>query len=115
MIDNPCPYYGAWVIQCSTSLEVTKPLFRGARGLGPRYLANSIREANRTCLGHMTKLNRLCTLDPLSTSSSKEHHLVAQDLKQEKNHKPTGGVQVPQVGPPMVGLHSLNQEQSRGK
>jgi hypothetical protein len=92
MIDNPWPYYGAWVIQCSTSLEVIKPLFRGARGLGPRYLANSIREANRTHLRYMTKLSRLCTLDPLSTSDSKEHHLVAQNLEQEKNHKPSGGV-----------------------
>jgi hypothetical protein len=62
MTNSPWPYYGAWVIQCSTSREVIKPLFRGAHSLGPQYLADSV---------------RLRALEPLSTSRSMERHPVA--------------------------------------
>jgi hypothetical protein len=87
-----------------------EPLFRGATRLGPRYLADSVREANHTRLGYRIKLSRLCFLDPppLSTSRSQECHPVAQDLEQEKDHRPLGRMQVPQVGLAMAGLHSLN-------
>jgi hypothetical protein len=77
MTNSPWPYYGAWVIQCSTFREVIKPLFRGAHSLGPQYLADSVREANRTHLGYWSKLSRLRALEPLSTSRSMERHPVA--------------------------------------
>jgi hypothetical protein len=66
-------------------------LVRDAHHSAPQYLACSIRKAKLICLGYMTKLSMLCSLDlPLAPAVPMGGHLVERTPKQKLDHRPPG-------------------------
>jgi hypothetical protein len=84
-------------------------LLRSMRPQDPQYLVVSVRGAKCTHLGYETRLSRLHTLDPpLALAFPRSSHSATADSEQENNQETPDKLQVPQVDPPMTGLHNSN-------
>jgi hypothetical protein len=82
-------------------------LFRGMCHPDPQYLAVNVKEAKCTCLGYETRLIRLHTLDrQLGLAFLRSSHSATADPKEENNQGTPDKPQVPQVVPPVIGLHN---------
>jgi hypothetical protein len=84
---------------------------------GPPVLnCDSVREAKCTRLGYGTRLSRLYTLDPLlALAFPRSSHSATLDFEQKNNQWTSDKLHVPQVDPPVTGLHNLNQRRDREK
>jgi hypothetical protein len=72
-------------------------LLRGMCHPDPQYLVASIREAK-------------CTLwtPPLALAFSRSSHSATANSEQENNQETPDKLHVPQVDPPVIGLHNSN-------